>query len=137
MIVLAGCLWGLLGAAAVEALDLYKAIRRIGDVPWHHPGEASFGPYLLSVIIRLGLGVLAAAVCAASGQVEGPAGALAAGYAAPKVLEQLARLGINDTEPSRGSGTKARKAAIEHETLNDRELGAKDAAPAPPDGGAR
>ena len=95
---IAACLWGMCGAAAVELLDLYKAIRRTKGWPWRHPDEVPLAPYLVSVVIRVALGVLAAAVCSASSQIAGPAGALAAGYAAPKLFEQLARLPVTQRD---------------------------------------
>lgn len=96
MNLVAACLWGLGGAAAIESLDLYKAIRRTKDYPWRHPDEVPLGPYILSVVIRIALGAIAAGACSASSQIAGPAGALAAGFAAPKLFEQLSRL--PDTE---------------------------------------
>jgi len=134
----AACLWGLLGATAVEALDLYKAIRRVKGYPWRHPDEVPLGPYLLSVVIRVGLGVLAAAVCAASSQIGGPAGALAAGYAAPKLFEQLARLpnSQRDAEYISQRGEAHRKGAGRPESLPDPAVGASDASATHPDGGS-
>jgi hypothetical protein len=137
MDVTAACLWGLCGAGAVEALDLYKAIRRARGYPWRQPDEADLGPYLLSVGIRLALGVVAAAVCAASSQIAGPAGAFAAGFAAPKLFEQLARL--PHTQPSIEYMTRARdvnQSAPHPESIPDRPVGAGDAATLPQDGGA-
>ena len=136
---IAACLWGLCGAAAVEGLDLYKAIRRIKGYPWRHPDEVPLGPYLLSVVIRVGLGVVVAGVCAASSQIGGPAGALAAGYASPKLLEQLARL------PSTGRNAEyipppreVTTQGVSHpENMPDRTVDAGDSASVPPDAAAR
>jgi hypothetical protein len=89
-----GLLWGLTGATFIESLDLYGAIRRIKGYPWKFQGEVPFGPYLLSVVIRLGVGAGLAAALASSGQIAGPIGGLAAGVAAPKIIEQLARRGL-------------------------------------------
>ena len=99
-----GLLWGLTGAAFIEALDLYGAIRRIRGYPWKSEGEVPFGPYLLSIFIRLGVGAGLAAALASSGQVAGPIGGLAAGIAAPKIIEQLARRGLEHSlvEPAPG-----------------------------------
>lgn len=82
------------GAAFIEALDLYGAIRRIKGYPWKFEGEVPFGPYLLSIVIRLGVGAGLAVALASSGQIAGPIGGLAAGVAAPKIIEQLARRGL-------------------------------------------
>jgi hypothetical protein len=144
---IAACLWGLSGAAAVELLDLYKAIKRTKGYPWRHADEVPLGPYLLSVVIRVALGVLAAGVCAASSQVGGPAGALAAGYAAPKLFEQLARLpntrGNAEYIPqprevtTHGVGRDTTQVVDHAENLPDPAVEAGDSAVAPPDGGAR
>jgi len=134
---LAACLWGLGGAGAVESLDLYKAIRRTKGYPWRHPDEVPLGPYLLSVIIRVALGVLAAAVCAASSQIGGPAGALAAGYAAPKLFEQLARLPNLERDSEYIPRTREVTPNVgHHEQLPDPAVGASDTTAAPPDGAA-
>jgi hypothetical protein len=140
MVVLIACAWGLLGAAAVEALDLYKAIHRIHDFPWRHPDEPPLGPYLLSVFIRLALGVGAAAACAASGQIAGPGGAIAAGYAAPKIFEQLARLGTSEPEivaekPRKKAAPNSDNPAIDSDGVIKPNVRAGDAASTPPDGG--
>ncbi|MFE2296794.1 hypothetical protein ACFXAW_01200 [Streptomyces sp. NPDC059445] len=89
-----GLLWGLAGAISIEALDLYGAIRRIKGYPWKFEGEVPFGPYMLSIVIRLGVGAGLATALASSGQIAGPIGGLAAGIAAPKIIEQLARRGL-------------------------------------------
>jgi hypothetical protein len=138
MSLVAACLWGLLGASAVEALDLYKAIRRVKGYPWRHPDEVPLGPYLLSVVIRVALGVLAAAVCAASSQIGGPAGALAAGYAAPKLFEQLARLSISQRDPDYRTqdGESPKKDADHRESLPVPPVGADDSDAVHPDRGS-
>jgi hypothetical protein len=82
------CLSGLAGAASVEIAELYLATRRINEFPWRKKGEARLSVYLFSVILRLALGVFAAWLCAQTGSLD-VAGAVAAGIAAPKLLEQL------------------------------------------------
>lgn len=136
---IAACLWGLCGAAAVEGLDLYKAIKRVKGYPWRHPDEVPLGPYLLSVVIRVGLGVLAAVVCAASSQIAGPAGALAAGDAAPKLFEQLARLPSTGRSPEYiPPPREVTPQGVSHpENMPDSAVEAGDSAVVPPDGGAR
>ena len=130
------CLWGLAGAGAVESLDLYRAIRRTRGYPWRQPDEVPLGPYVLSVVIRLALGVLAAGVCAASAQIGGPAGALAAGYAAPKLFEQLARL-PNTERGTEYIRTQEPTRAVSHpENLPDPTLRVEGIAGAPQDGGS-
>jgi hypothetical protein len=103
---LAACLWGLAGAAAIEVSELYTAIRSVKNFPWRCKGEVPLGPYLFSVVLRLGLGAFAAALCAKAGPL-GPAGAVAAGIAAPKLLEQLGR-----HHPSVGTLSDTTTAAI-------------------------
>jgi hypothetical protein len=83
-------LWGLAGAGAIEASELYGAIRVCKDFPWKRPGELKLSIYLVTVVLRLALGAFAAVVCAATGPLGG-AGAVAAGIAAPKLLEELGR----------------------------------------------
>ncbi|ARE79430.1 hypothetical protein B6R96_35980 (plasmid) [Streptomyces sp. Sge12] len=95
MTVLEGCLWGLLGAALIEGLDLYTAIHTTDGWPWKKKGEPAFAPYAVAVIIRLGVGMGLTAAFAASGQVAGPLAALTIGIAAPKILQQLAKQGLS------------------------------------------
>lgn len=135
----AACLWGMAGAAAVEALDLYKAIQRTKGYPWRHPDEVALGPYLLSVVIRVLLGIVAAGVLAASSQIGGPAGALAAGYAAPKFFEQLARLPINgrNAEYIPRPGEVTPRSVGHPGNMPDPAVEAGDSAVVPPEGGSR
>lgn len=83
--------WGLFGGFAVEGLEFAGAIRRAGGWPWKQPGEPSPLAFAISVIIRLVISAGVAAAAGAVGQVSGPLGALAAGVAAPLLVEQLAR----------------------------------------------
>ncbi len=94
--------WGLVGAGAVEALALYKAIHRVKEFPWRVKGEVHFHAYLASVVIRITLGAGLAAAFGASGQIAGPLGAVIVGIAAPKIVEQLLRQGVprHVAEPS-------------------------------------
>lgn len=84
------CMWGLAGATVVEASELYGAIRRIKEFPWNKKGEVPLVPYIVSVALRLGIGVLGAAMIAMTGPLS-PAGAVAAGIAGPKLFEELGR----------------------------------------------
>ncbi|MFH9355045.1 hypothetical protein [Kitasatospora sp. NPDC017646] len=85
------CLWGLLGSALIEGWDLYTAIHSAGGFPWKKRGKIRLAPYLVAVVIRVGVGAALAAVYSASNQIEGPLAAVTVGIAAPKILEQLAR----------------------------------------------
>ena len=91
----AAALWGFIGAAAIEAWDLYGAIHRVKGFPWKFDGEVALAPYLVSVLLRVLLGVGMAVAFVASGQAAGPVGAVAIGIAAPKLLEQLARQAVS------------------------------------------
>jgi hypothetical protein len=97
-------LWGLIGAAAIEAWDLYGAIHRVKGFPWDFAGEVALVPYLVSVALRVLLGVGMAIAFVASGQADGPVGVVAIGIAAPKLLEQLARHAASQVpaDPSHG-----------------------------------
>jgi hypothetical protein len=90
MTLIAACLGGLAGAGAIEISELYGAIRLTKDFPWRQPGEVPLGPYLFSVVLRLILGAIAAGLCSTAGPL-GTVGAVAAGIAAPKVLEEFGR----------------------------------------------
>jgi hypothetical protein len=54
----------------------------------------AFVPYLVSVVLRVLLGVGMATAFVASGQADGPVAVVAIGIAAPKLLEQLARQAV-------------------------------------------
>jgi len=82
-------LWGALGGLAVEAVEFRRAIRRTGDWPWKDPKEPRFGPFLVSVFVRVGLGSGLAIASGLTNQVSGAFGALAVGVAAPLMVEQL------------------------------------------------
>ncbi len=94
---MAAALWGFMGAAAIEAWDLYGAIHRVKGFPWKFDGEVTLAPYLVSVVLRVLLGVGMAVAFVASGQADGPVGVVAIGIAAPKLLEQLARQAVTPT----------------------------------------
>lgn len=83
--------WGLLGAFFVEALELYDAVHRVDGFPWRQPGEVSLAPYLVSVVLRLLLGVGLVVAFRASNQLSGYLAAFFIGAASPLVLERIAR----------------------------------------------
>lgn len=77
---------------AVEALDLYRQIHaRNRKWSWRRPIPLGLAAFLVSVLIRAGVGVVVAGAFAASNQVSGAIGALALGVGAPLVVEKLAR----------------------------------------------
>jgi hypothetical protein len=96
--------WGLVGAGAIEAWDLYGAIHRVKGFPWTVKGEVALTPYLVSVVLRVLLGVGMATAFVASGQADGPVGVVAIGIAAPKLLEQLARQAVTQATVDAGTG---------------------------------
>lgn len=105
------CVWGLLGASAIEAHQLHSAIGRVKNLPWRVQGELPLKPYLVALVLRLALGVGMAAAFGASGQAGGPVGVVAVGIAAPKVLEQLAGGRLAELEmvrAGRGGGSADR-----------------------------
>ncbi|MFB4299572.1 hypothetical protein [Actinomadura sp. NTSP31] len=91
MTTLTCALWGLAGAALVEGLEFTKSIRHTNDWPWASVDRPGAGPYLASIVIRLAMGMGLAAATGASGQVNGPFGAVAIGVAAPLIIEKLAQ----------------------------------------------
>jgi hypothetical protein len=97
-------LWGFVGAAAIEAWDLYSAIHRVKGFPWKLDGEVALGPYLVSVVLRVLLGIGVALAFVASGQAGGPVGVVAIGIAAPKLLETLARQAVSQAAADDAAG---------------------------------
>jgi len=94
------CLWGLLGAGSVEGWDLHTLIRQAKGFPWKGNKSLTLAEYLVSVVIRMGLGAGLSAAFAQTGQVSGAVGFVAIGVAAPKVLEQLALQGAPERTDS-------------------------------------
>ena len=113
------CLWGLAGSALVEALDLYQAIQRVKDFPWRLEGEVFLLPYVVSVVIRLGLGTGVAAAFGASAQIAGPLGALAVGVAAPKIVQQFRRDGQHIADAAVAPGAAPASGAAEMQGATD------------------
>jgi hypothetical protein len=93
----------------VEVFQFSNAIYRAGVWPWRANGEP--GPLLLlvSVIIRVGLGFVLAAVFVSTGQVSGPIGVLIVGTAAPLLIEQLTKLVPLETYHPRITNTDYRE----------------------------
>jgi len=91
----AGAEWGLIGGLCVEASWLYSRIRgshRGSNLfPWRKPIPEGRMAYLVSVIVRVGLGAGLAGAAAGVGQVSGSFAAFGLGVAAPLVLEKLAK----------------------------------------------
>jgi len=83
--------WGACGGLVVEALELGPAVRRAGGRLWRVPGEPDLPALITSVLVRLLLSMLAAVAAGLGHQVNGPAGAVAVGVAAPLLLELLAQ----------------------------------------------
>jgi hypothetical protein len=83
-------LWGLFGGFAVEGLELSATLRRTGRWPWRRARRYGPAPYLVSVVIRLGVGAGLAAATSAAGTMNA-LGALAVGASAPLIIEKLAQ----------------------------------------------
>ncbi|GAA2880574.1 hypothetical protein [Nonomuraea rubra] len=104
-------LWGLLGSACIELLEIVAAIRRTSGWPWQQEGEAPASALVASVVIRVGVGAAVAAALGTAGQLSGVLGAFAAGIGAPLFVEQLSRQArrssqaLTETEAGRGSGS--------------------------------
>jgi hypothetical protein len=83
--------WGAFGGVAVEAIEILGAVKRTKGLPWNQPGEVTLGALLFTVLVRLGLGAGLAAALGEAGQISGGVGAVAAGVAAPLILEQMGK----------------------------------------------
>jgi hypothetical protein len=81
--------WGAFGGLGVEAVQLYRAVKRVKGVPWKAEGEPSLGALLLSAGMRLFIGCGLATAAGLSEQVSGPMGALAVGVCAPLIIDQI------------------------------------------------
>jgi len=53
MILLDAGLWGMTGAAAVEVMELYGAVKTNKVLPWQLKGEPALGVYLFCIVLRL------------------------------------------------------------------------------------
>jgi hypothetical protein len=83
--------WGLSGGMCVESLELYATIRRTPRWNWRRPIPQGMVAFVISVVIRIGVGAVLAAASAGSGQVSGSLAAFGLGIGAPLVIEKLAR----------------------------------------------
>jgi len=84
--------WALAGGLCVEGLELYARIRRTPKWSWRTPIPQGLTAYLLSVLIRAGVGATLAAAAASSKQVAGAFAAFGLGVAAPLVIEKIAKV---------------------------------------------
>ena len=82
---------GALGGLAVEATQFYRAILRFKVWPWEVKGESALPVLAASVVIRVGLGIIAAFVMGTAGTVSGVLGIFGVGVAAPLIIEQIMR----------------------------------------------
>lgn len=85
-------LWGIFGGFAVEGLEFATAVRRIGNWPWRDPAEVRPLPFIVSTVIRVGVGGGLAAAYGIQGQITGPVAAVTLGVAAPLLLDQMGKL---------------------------------------------
>lgn len=94
--------WGLGGGFAVEAIQLYGAIRRVRGFPWKRRSEPGLGPYTVATVLRLAVGAIVATAAGSAGAVENGFNAFALGIAAPLLVENLSknvRLDFEDAIP--------------------------------------
>jgi hypothetical protein len=107
--------WGVGGGLIVEFLELYRAVRRAGGLPWQvDPDHEPHPPALaLAALIRMAIGGVIAAAMASGGEIGGGLGALAAGVAAPLIIDQLGQTG-----GSTKTGTQAAPPADPHTPTN-------------------
>jgi hypothetical protein len=112
-------LWGLFGGAAIEGLDLTTAIRRCGGSwPWKRKGEVQRGPYLLSVLIRIGVSGGVAAAAANSSQISTVFAAVTTGVAAPLILENVAKSAVQASQSGQDASTPTAKTAAAEPTIS-------------------
>lgn len=83
--------WGLTGGLCVEALQLYARIHRTPKWNWRCPIDQGLAAFIISIVLRVGVGAVLAAAFAGSHQVSGPLAAFALGVGAPVVVERLAK----------------------------------------------
>jgi hypothetical protein len=89
---LAACLWGLLGSAVAEALNLSASVRPTAERPWWRwpwTTTADRGIVMFAVGLRLFVGCGLAAALGASGQLPTPFTAFLAGLAAPLLIARI------------------------------------------------
>ena len=97
MVGVVAALWGLFGSFAVEGLELYDALRRKGQWPWKVDLQTGIRPeagpagYAVAEAIRLLIGAGLAWAGAATGQVDGPLGAVCVGVAAPIIIGEISK----------------------------------------------
>jgi hypothetical protein len=91
MTLIEAAVWGLSGGMCVESLELYARIRRTPRWNWRQPIPQGMTAFVISVLIRIGVGAVLAAAGAGSGQVSSSLAAFGLGIGAPLVIEKLAR----------------------------------------------
>lgn len=94
------CLWGVLGAGLVEAVEMWQLYHTEGRFPWTKDGEPQAKPYLVAFSLRLFMAGGINAAYASSGQVAGPLAAVTLGITAPLIIQWIA-----DTRPSQQTGS--------------------------------
>jgi hypothetical protein len=86
-----GCSWGAIGGLVVELLELYRAVRRCGGLPWKKdPDNEPHPPALaLAAVTRMSIGAAIAGAMTFGHQISGAFGGLTAGVTAPLVIDQI------------------------------------------------
>jgi hypothetical protein len=107
--------WGACGGLIVEALELYRAVRRAKGLPWKKDPEHEPGPsaVILMGLLRTLIGAVVALAMARANQISGALGGLGAGAAAPLIIDQLGQSGrtSNQLGPPAGQSEPALPAA--------------------------
>jgi hypothetical protein len=87
-------LWGFFGAAAIEALDVRRAVQQTGKLPWtrrrSRGRQIPLAAYLWAVAVRVGVGTGAAAAAGVSFEMTAWM-SVAAGITGPLVIERAAQ----------------------------------------------
>jgi hypothetical protein len=82
----------------MEAVDLYRQIHtRNRKWSWRRPIPQGLAAYMVSILIRAGVGGVLAAAFAASDQISGPLGAFGLGVGALLIVEKIARIAAAQT----------------------------------------
>jgi hypothetical protein len=115
--ILAAAGWAVMGGLCVEALALLKLIKNDLQWSWRRPIPQGLTAYVISVMLRIGIGAGLAAAAADSHQVSGGFVAFGLGVGAPLILEKLASgvplTGTLPSEPRQSSVVPPHRASAE------------------------
>ena len=98
-------LWGAGGSLALEVIEFCTAVRACRGWPWQKEDEPDFGPYVVSVFLRVLLGTGLASAMGKSGDICTPIACFMTGMAAPVIVaEKLGSAAKKVLTPSAGEG---------------------------------